>query len=270
MEKMLAVIFDNETKAYEGSHALKELDADGSITIHAEAVIAKNADGTVTVKQSENIFPVGTVSGTAIGSLIGLLGGPVGFGIGAMGGALVGVMRDLNVAGVDADFVDEAAAALSLGKCEVIAEISEEWVTPVDTRMEALGGTVFRTGKKNFEDEQRAKEVATLRVEIEQLKTEYAKASADRKAKLKASIDKLNAKLQARLDQAKQRSEQIRNETEAKVHALQKKAEKAQGEIKATLDARIKRIRQEHEESEKKLKHLLAMQLTAAAARLEK
>jgi len=269
MEKMLVVVFDNESKAYEGSHALKQLDIEGSIAIHAEAIIAKNADGTVTVKQSDDVFPVGALGGTAIGSLIGLLEGPVGFGIGALGGALVGLIGDLNVAGVDAEFVDEAAAALSLGKSEVIADISEEWVTPVDTRMEALGGTVFRTGKKSFEDEQRAKEVASLREEIEQMKAEYAKARADRKAKLKARIDKLNARLQARLDEARERAEQLKKETEAKVQALQKKAEKAQGDIKATLDARVKRIRQEHEQSEAKLKHLLAQQLTEAAARLE-
>lgn len=35
MEKMLVVVFDDESKAYEGSHALKQLDAEGSITIHA-------------------------------------------------------------------------------------------------------------------------------------------------------------------------------------------------------------------------------------------
>jgi uncharacterized membrane protein len=270
MEKMLVVVFDSESKAYEGSHALKQLDADGSISIHAEAVITKNADGTVTVKQSEDEFPIRIVGGTAIGSLIGLLEGPIGFGIGALAGALAGTIGDLNVAGVDAEFVDDAAAALTLGKCEVIADISEEWVTPVDTRMEALGGTVFRTGKKSFEDEQRARDIAALRAEIEQLEAEQSKARADRKAKLQARIDKLNAKLQAGLDEAKRRSEQIKSENEAKVQALQKKAEKAQGDVKAALEARAKRIRHDHEQHETKLKHLLAGQLMAAAARLEK
>jgi uncharacterized membrane protein len=270
MEKMLVVVFDDESKAYKGSHALKQLDAEGSIAIHAEAVITKNADGTVTVKQSEDEFPIRIVGGTAIGSIIGLLEGPVGFGVGALAGALAGSIGDLNVAGVDAEFVDDAAAALTLGKCELIADVSEEWVTPVDTQMEALGGTVFRTGRKCFEDGQRARDVAALRSEIEQLQAERAKARDDRKAKLTASIDKLNARLQAELNQAKQRSEQIKSETDAKVQALQKKAESAQGEIKATLDARIKRIRQEYEQSEAKLKHLLAGQLTAGAARLER
>jgi uncharacterized membrane protein len=270
MERMLVVVFNDEAKTYEGSHALKELDSEGSIAIHAQSIIKKNADGTVTVEQSEDDFPIRTVGGTAIGSLIGLLGGPAGLGVGAVAGFLAGSIGDLHVAGVEAEFVDEVATALLPGKCAVIAEISEEWVTPVDTRMEALGGIVFRTARKTVEHDQRAQDVATLRAEIAQLKAEHATARADRKAKLQAKIDKLNAKLQAKLEQAKQRSEQIKSETEAKVRALEKKAEKAHGDLKATLDRRAKRIREEYKQSEAKTKHLLAGQLRKAAARLEK
>jgi uncharacterized membrane protein len=270
MEKMLVVVFDDESKTYEASRALKQIDAEGSIAIYAEAVIKKNADGTVTVKQVDDGFPIGTVGGTAIGSLIGLLGGPVGLGIGAVAGALAGSLDDLSVAGVDAEFLDDVGTALTRGKSAVIADISEEWVTPVDTTMEALGGAVVRSARESVEDEQRAREVAALRAEIDQLKAEHARAQADRKAKLQAKIDQLNAKLQAKLDQAKQRSEQIKSETEAKVQALQKKAVRAQGDINATLDARAKRIREVYEQSVAKQKHLVAGQLKAAAAKLEK
>jgi uncharacterized membrane protein len=269
MERILVVVFGDESKTYEGSHALRQLDVEGSIAIHAESVIKKNADGTITVKQSEDDFPVRTVGGTAIGSLIGLLEGPIGLGIGAAVGALAGAIGDLHVAGVDGEYLDEVSAALTPGKCAVVADVSEEWVTPVDTRMEALGGVVYRTARKTVEDDERARDVAALRAEIAQLKAEYAQARADRRAKLKARIDELETKLQAKLDQARQRSEQIKSETEAKIQALQKKADKAQGDIKATLDARVKRIREEHEESQAKLKHLLAGQLKAAAAKLE-
>ncbi len=270
MEKMLVVLFNNESKAYEGSRALKQLDAEGSMTIYAEAVIKKNADGTVAVKEVDDGFPIRTVGGTAIGSLIGLLGGPVGLGIGAAAGALAGGIGDLNAAGVDAEFLDDVAAALTPGACAVVADISEEWVTPVDTRMEALGGAVVRSARKSVEDQQRARDVAALRAEIDQLKAEHARAQADRKAKLQAKIQQLNVKLQAKLDQAKQRSEQIKSETEAKVQALQMKAEKAQGDIKATLEARAKRIREEYEEYVAAQKHLVAGHLRTAAAKLEK
>lgn len=250
MEKMLVVVFDDESKAYEGSHALRQLDAEGSIAIHSESVIKKNADRTVTVKQMDDAFPIRIAGGTAIGSLLGLLEGPVGLGVGGVAGALAGSIGDLNVAGVDAEFLDDVAATLTPGKFGLIADISEEWVTPVDTRMEALSGTVFRSARKSVEDEQRARDVAVLRAEIDQLKAEQVRSRADHKAKIQAQIDKLQAKLQAKLDQAKQRSAQIKSETHAKVLALQKKAEKAQGAIKANLDARVKQIRDEYEQSQ--------------------
>ena len=270
MEKMLVVVFDSESKAYQGSRALSQLDAEGSITIHAESVIKKNADGTVAVEQFDGDFPVRTVGGTAIGSLVGLLGGPVGMGVGAVAGALAGSIGDLHVAGVNAEFLDQVTVALEPGKCAVLADISEDWVTPVDTRMEPLGGTVFRTPRKSFEDEQRAADVAVLRAEIAELKSEHARARADRKAKIQASIDKLSARLQGKFDEAKLRSGQIRSEAEAKISALQKKAEQSQAEMKATLEARAGQIRNDYEQTEARLKHLVAEQLKAAAARLEK
>src|SRR5271157_1945103 len=258
MEKMLVIVFDNEPSTYEGSRALKELDTEGGITIYAESVIKKNADGTVSVMQAEGDFPVRTVGGTAIGSLIGLLGGPVGFGIGAVAGALAGSIGDLYVAGVNADFLDDVSATLTPGKCAVVADISEEWVTPVDSRMEAVGGVVFRSLKTTVEDDQRARDVAELKDEIAQLKAEQAQARAERKAKLQAKIDALNSKIQEKLDQAKQRSEQIKGVTEAKVQALQQRAAKAQGDVKKALDARVAQIRGEYEERSRRLKSLAA------------
>jgi len=270
MERILAIVFNDEAKGYEGSHALKQLDDEGSIAIHAAAVIKKNADGTVTLKEDEEDFPIRAVAGTAIGAVIGLLEGPVGLAVGAVAGTLAGSIGDLHVAGVDAEFVDEVAATLTAGKCAVIADVSEEWVTPVDTRMEALGGTVLRKARRLVEDEERAEDIAALRAEIDGLKAELARVRGERKAKLQARIDKLSARLQAEVDQAKQRAEQIKSETEAEVNALEKKAEKAQGDLKATFDARIGQLRSHCEQAEKNMKHLLAGQLKEAAARLEK
>ena len=78
MERMLAVVFDDEIKTREGVKALGKLDSDGDISIYAEAVISKNKDGTVTMSQAADAFPVDAVSGSAVGALVGLLGGPLG------------------------------------------------------------------------------------------------------------------------------------------------------------------------------------------------
>jgi hypothetical protein len=41
MDKMLVAVFDSETKAYEGSRILRELDEEGSLTLYAVAVTRK-------------------------------------------------------------------------------------------------------------------------------------------------------------------------------------------------------------------------------------
>ena len=53
MDRMLVVVFDNESKAWEGKNALVQLDDEGSIGLWAYAVVTKKADGTATVKQGE-------------------------------------------------------------------------------------------------------------------------------------------------------------------------------------------------------------------------
>lgn len=270
MERMLVVVFDNEAKAYEGSRALNQLDAEGSVTVHAESVIGKNPDGTTKALQAHGDFPIRAVAGTAIGSLIGLLGGPIGFGLGAYTGALAGTLADLDLAGVDAEFVDDAARALTPGHCAVVAQISEEWVTPVDTRMEALGGTVFRAARQTVQREQEIREDAEIRAEIEQLRAEHAQARAERKAKLQAAIDRLQARLQSHIDQTKRLWEDTKRESEAKLAAVQQKAAKAQGEHKAALDARVNQIRAEHEQAQARLKNAAASGLRKAADRIEK
>ena len=37
MDRMLVVVFNNETKAYEGERALLQLDAEGSISVYARS-----------------------------------------------------------------------------------------------------------------------------------------------------------------------------------------------------------------------------------------
>src|SRR5260370_32966892 len=115
MDRMLVVVFDSETKAYEGTRALQQLDGDGSIAVYAAAVLAKNADGTTEVKQGDEAAPWGTVTGTAVGSLIGILGGPVGVAVGAARGAPVGALPGLEDARGSTDFFREVAETLTPG-----------------------------------------------------------------------------------------------------------------------------------------------------------
>lgn len=247
MEKMLVVIFDDEKKAYEGSSALLQLDGEGSLTIHSEAVISKGADGKLTVKQTDGDFPIRTLGGTALGSLIGILGGPVGFAVGATAGAFAGLVSDLHVAGVDATFLDDVSKALKPGKYALVADVSEEWVTPADTRMEALGGVVHRAVRSSVANEQLTREEAAMRAELASMKAEHEKAQADRKKRLQSKIEQLDAKLQAKLQQNKQRREELQRELDVKVHAVQQRASQAGGDAKKALEARADELAREYE-----------------------
>jgi uncharacterized membrane protein len=254
MERMLVVVFDDESKAYEGSRALTQLDSEGSISAHAKAVIKKNADGTVSVMQTGDDLPIRTLGGTALGALIGLLGGPIGIGVGAAAGAVTGGIMDFHRSGVNVDFLNEASAKLTPGKWAIVSDISEEWVTSVDSRMEALSGTVFRASRENVESEQHAREVASMQADIAQLKAEKARSRTEQKAKLQAKIDRLHEKLHDKLEQAKERSEQQEKEAKARINALEEKAAKSKGETKAAIKARIADIRKESKKLKQKLR----------------
>jgi len=225
MDRMLVVVFDNETKAYEGEKALLQLDAEGSISIYAHAVVAKQADGTVKVKQEGDPGPIGTLLGTMLGSLIGLLGGPVGAAIGAASGFAVGGVADLNNIRIGQDFIDDVNKQLLPNKVAVVAEIEEDWTTPVDTRMEPIGGVVFRRALSEVRHTIHEENVAAMKADIAQMKAEHAKAKDDRrKAKLQQKINELESKIQAEQQKAKERQEAAERESQKKVQVLKAKA----------------------------------------------
>ena len=45
MDKVVAVVFNDEKQAYEGLRAFRDLHTDGSITLYSNAVVAKDASG---------------------------------------------------------------------------------------------------------------------------------------------------------------------------------------------------------------------------------
>jgi uncharacterized membrane protein len=266
MDKMIIVVFDSESKAYEGSKALKELNAEGNIILWAMGVIAKDSGGKMTVKEEAEKGPLGTAVGLATGSLIGAFGGPVGMAIGAYAGTLGGVLYDSASAGIGEDFLAEVGTRLQPGKTAVVAEIEEEWVTPVDTRMEALGGVVSRRLLKDVRDELIKRDTEALKAEIAQLKAEHAQATEKAKIRLQAKIDADKARLQAMQDRAKTALEAVRQEMDAKIKSLQEQANKAKGDAKAKREARIAEVRSEYGRRTEKLKQAWELTKQALAA----
>jgi uncharacterized membrane protein len=245
---MLVVVFDDEDSAIQGSHALDELDRDSYIAVYDAVIVVKNPNGTISVRRSGEFGPTDTVRGLAVGSLIGLLGGPLGAAMGAAGGSLIGGLADFENVRVGSDFIEESAKELVPGKVALVAEIEEEEITPLDVRMEALGGRVLRRSLRELKHNENERDIATLKAEIAQSKAEHAAARADRKAKLQARIDALNAKLKQKTDQAKVRREQIKRHAEAKVETLKAKAAQTKQDIKARHEQRLAKLKKQYHE----------------------
>ena len=132
MNRMLVVVFDTEYKAYKGKNALLKLDDEDSISVYAHAMLAKHADGTVTINKQDDFGPFGTLAGTELGAVIGLVGGPMGLAIGAGVGVLAGGAVDLNKVRIGDDFIDDVTKKLLPNKFAVVADVDEDWTTPVD------------------------------------------------------------------------------------------------------------------------------------------
>jgi len=224
MERMLVVVCDSETKAYEGTSALRQLEREGSISIFAGAVVVKRADGTVSVKSFDDEEPVGTLTGTAVGSLIGLLGGPVGVAVGALSGLTFGALYDIDTARVGEDFIDDVSTSLTPNKVAIVAEIDEEWTTPVDARMEALGGVVFRRALWDVREQVDDEEIKAMKADLAQFKNEVAKAHGERRAKLQKKLDQLQARIESQQKKATARHEAFVARQKAKRTILRKNA----------------------------------------------
>lgn len=253
MNRILIVVFDSERQAYAGYQVLKELHNEGTITLYDETVIAKDASGQASIKEPANGVPVGTVVGMVTGALVGLIGGPLGMAIGAAAGTTSGALFDLTDVGVSTDYLRRVADYLSPGKAALVAEVEEEWVLPVDTRMEAAGGTVYRRTRGEILDAQFSRDVAALEAEIDAMQAEYEQASGEAKAKLQAKIDATKADLQATRDRAKARAEAMRSESQAKVASVQAQMDKAREERKQRLAQRQTEIQAEYQERAAKL-----------------
>lgn len=70
MSKYIVTIFSSEAKAYEGKRALFGLHEEGSITLYDVAVVSRDANGTVMLKDTAGEGPIGL----AVGGLAGGVG----------------------------------------------------------------------------------------------------------------------------------------------------------------------------------------------------
>jgi hypothetical protein len=214
------------------------------------------------VKERHGKRPFHAAVRAVVGGLVGLIGGPPVAALGAAGGAVAGGWRDALDLGVGLDFVDEVSRELMPGKSAILAEIEEDWVTPLDSRMEAAGGVVLRAWRDNLEDERIRREAERRRAELAQLQAERAQARQEWQARLEARIEEARTKCQAVCDRVQARIDRLAEETDAKIEALHDQVA-ARKEGKERIEERIAEIRADHDRRAAQLKQ--AWELTKDA-----
>jgi uncharacterized membrane protein len=228
MDRMLVVVFNDETKAYQGKSALMQIQDQGNINVYGYAVVAENADGSASIKQADNSGPLGSLFGMSFGALVGALFGPAGFLLGSAAGLGSGAAVDFTNLGVGQDYLDDVAKTLKPGKVALIAEVDEEWTTPVDSSMEALGGVVLRRTLSDVQRQVREENIAAMKADVAQLRAEHAQAQADRKVKLQDKINQLESRIQGQVQKLQERAAIGERKAQARAKLMEAKATIAQ------------------------------------------
>ena len=250
MDKMIVIVFDGEPAAYAGSRALKELHWEGSITLYSGSVIVKESNGRVQLQQVVNLGQAGSILGTATCALVGALADEAQTGAGT---ALGGPAPNLSSAGVSEDFLRDVARSLRPSKSAVVAEIEEDWITPLDSLMDMLGGIVFRRVRAELDDVQLERDAIVLHAETKHLRDELSHVVGPAKMKLQVKADEARARLESARDQAQRRLDAMMVEADAKVRSLQAQAASAADYAKANIERRIADIQVEYQTRSRRL-----------------
>jgi uncharacterized membrane protein len=202
-ENVIAVSFAEDSKAYEALTTLKELGAQGQINVEQVAVVSRDDDGHIEVKdQVGDESLAGTASGGLVGVLVGILGGPFGVLLGGATGLFVGSLFDLADAEESDSVLTEISKTAQVGHTALLAHVIEPSAEVVDAAMAKLSGTV-------------------LRRPVYEVEAEIAEAQeAQREAKKQARKQLRDARFKKNRDEAHEKVEELK----AKLHGDRKTA----------------------------------------------
>ena len=144
MSNLVVITFDEAEEAGKVRDALRSIEKQGLLSLDDSAVIVKDAEGNIHVKnQTDRGVKVGAIGGGLLGLLIGSIFFPfAGLIGGALVGAVVGKMVDL---GVDQKFVHEVGAALKPDSSAIFVLVREANPNAALAALKPYKGRVYHT-----------------------------------------------------------------------------------------------------------------------------
>lgn len=162
MSTLVAVVFDDETTAFEMRTELLKMQKQHLIDLEDSVVVTRNDKGKIKLDQAMHLTAAGAIGGGFWGMLIGLifLNPLLGAAIGAAAGAITARMRDL---GLDDKMMKDLAQSLKPGSSALFVLVRKATVDKVlDGLKPFVGkGKVFQTSLTKDDE-------TTLREALEQ------------------------------------------------------------------------------------------------------
>jgi uncharacterized membrane protein len=161
MSTLVAVVFEDETTAFDMRAALLKMQKDYLIQMEDSVVVIKNQNGTIKLDQAINLTAAGAVGGGFWGMLIGLLflNPLLGAAIGAAAGAISARFKDI---GINDQWMKDLAQSFKPGSSALFVLVRRMTADKVLEGLKQFSGRgkVFQTSL-NKDDE------AALRASLE-------------------------------------------------------------------------------------------------------
>jgi uncharacterized membrane protein len=144
MSNLVVITFDNAEEAPKVRAALKSQERGGRLKLDDSAVIVKDEDGKVHIKdEMDRGVKVGAIGGGAIGLLLAGIFFPIaGIVIGAVAGGLIGKSMDLDI---DKKCIEQVKDELQPGTSAIFFIIREGDPTAAVAALKPFKGNVYQT-----------------------------------------------------------------------------------------------------------------------------
>ncbi len=143
MSDLIVVGFKDEFKADEVLIELRKLQLEYLIDLEDAAVVVRNQEGKVKIKQAQELVASGAISGGYWGLLIGIIFfNPILAFFGAAVGALSGALTDI---GIDDNFIRDIGSTIEPGTSAIFVLVRKSTPDRVLADLAKFEGKVLRT-----------------------------------------------------------------------------------------------------------------------------
>lgn len=151
MSDLIVLAFNNKTDAGKMRDKLVQMQKEHIIALEDAAILVRQDDGKVKIKQVTNLAGAGALGGAFWGMLIGLLffAPWLGLAIGAVTGAIAGKFTDV---GVDDKFIKEVGETIEPGHSAIFLLVREATMDKVEPELANFEATVIKTSLSNEQE----------------------------------------------------------------------------------------------------------------------